>query len=76
MTATHLCPGPRCGGKAPIPYDMLMCRADWAAVPRPIRNAVYRAWDNGAGAGTADHQRAVQLAIRAAQRGQPAGDGT
>lgn len=68
LLRTHMCPGPRCKGAAPIPYEMLMCRADWYAVPRPIRNLVYRTWANGAGAGSEEHGRAMRKAIEIANR--------
>jgi hypothetical protein len=42
---------------------MLACSRHWYQVPRPVRNAVWRAWRNGAGAGTEAHQLAMHLAI-------------
>jgi hypothetical protein len=43
---------------------MLMCRAHWYAVPKALRNAVWAAWDNGAGSGTSQHRAAITAAIR------------
>jgi len=42
---------------------MLACRRRWYQVSRPIRTAVWRAWDNGNGAGTEAHRLAMSLAI-------------
>jgi hypothetical protein len=42
---------------------MLACGGHWYQVPRPVRNAVWRAWDNGGGAGSAEHTAAIQAAI-------------
>jgi len=47
---------------------MLMCRADWYRVPKPLRNAVWAAWRNGAGAGSPEHTAAISAAIRAVNR--------
>jgi hypothetical protein len=58
---THNCPGPECTKQ--IPYDQLACSRHWYQVPRPIRNAVYRAWANGDGVGTQAHLSAMQAAI-------------
>ena len=65
---THKCPGPRCSGEADVPWFMLMCRADWYATPRPLRDAVWLTWRDGAGAGSAEHSAALRLAIAAAGR--------
>lgn len=65
---THLCPGPRCGGQREIPWHMLMCNRDWYALPKPIRTAVWRTWQDGRGAGTPEHTRAMRLAVVIAQR--------
>lgn len=60
---THTCPGPGC--KRRVPSHMLMCRTHWYQVPKPLRNRVYRAWDNGEGAGTGEHRDACNDAIMA-----------
>ncbi len=59
--ALHTCPGPECGKE--IPYDMLACSRHWYQVPKAIRAAVYRAWNNGQGAGSPAHTAAIAAAI-------------
>jgi hypothetical protein len=59
---SHRCPGPDC--EAQVPDHMLMCRTHWYQVPRSLRNAVWKAWRDGAGSGTAEHTQAITLAIR------------
>jgi hypothetical protein len=58
---SHRCPGPGCD--AQVPYEMLACRRHWYQVPRALRNAVYTAWRNGAGAATSAHTAALDAAI-------------
>jgi hypothetical protein len=58
---THECPGPGC--EAQVPYEVLACSRHWYQVPKALRTAVYRAWANGAGAGTVAHTRAIEAAI-------------
>ena len=58
---THRCPGPDCDKQ--VPPDMLACPRHWYQVPRPLRSAVYRAWDDGAGAGSPEHTAAIGAAI-------------
>jgi hypothetical protein len=58
----HICPGPEC--EKEIPYEMLACSRHWYQVPKPLRSAVYHAWDNGNGAGSAEHTAAMDAAIR------------
>lgn len=58
----HQCPGPGC--TADVPYEMLMCRSHWYRVPRPIRSAVWRTWQDGRGAGTPEHTAAITAAVR------------
>jgi hypothetical protein len=58
---SHECPGPGCGRQ--VPGHMLMCRSHWYQVPPALRSAVWAAWDNGAGAGTAAHTHAITAAI-------------
>lgn len=58
---THQCPGPECVKQ--IAYERLACPPHWFQVPVAIRNAVYRAWANGEGAGTIAHTRAMEAAI-------------
>ncbi len=47
---------------------MLMCRPHWYVVPRPLRDAVWTAWANGAGAGSAAHRAAITAAVDAVNR--------
>ena len=63
---THQCPGPGCARE--VDHSMLMCAECWRLVPKPIRRAVYVAWNRGAGAGTPAHQAAMAAAIGAASR--------
>ena len=46
----------------------LMCRTHWEMVPGPMRDAVYRAWSEGSGGGTAAHRAACLAAIRCVYR--------
>lgn len=50
----HECP--RNGCTRQVPEHMLMCRSDWYRVPRPLRDAVWATWRNGAGAGSPEHR--------------------
>jgi hypothetical protein len=59
---THECPAAGCTREVSI--DMLMCRQHWYMVPGAIRTAVWNAWQDGAGAGTAQHTAAISSAIR------------
>lgn len=63
---SHECPALEC--KRRVGDDMLMCRADWYRVPKPLRDAVWAAWRNGAGAGSPEHTAAITAAIRAVNR--------
>jgi len=63
---THDCPAPEC--TAQVGPDMLMCPRHWYQVPKPVRRAVWIAWNRGAGAGTPAHQAAMAAAIGAASR--------
>lgn len=62
--STHTCPVP--GGTADVRQDMLMCSRHWYTVPQPLRKALYRAWRNGDGMGSAEHVAAMQSCIKAA----------
>jgi hypothetical protein len=57
----HKCPGPEC--ETDVATDKLACPRHWYQVTAPVRSAVYRAWANGAGGGTAAHRKACELAI-------------
>jgi hypothetical protein len=63
---THRCPGPGC--TEDVDSSMLMCPGHWYQVPKPVRRAVWIAWNRGAGAGTPAHQAAIRPAIAAAVR--------
>ena len=58
----HICPGPGC--EQEVPSHMLACSRHWYQVPKPIRTAVYRAWADGAGAGSGEHMAAMDAAVR------------
>lgn len=60
---SHQCPAAGCPQK--VADHLLMCRPHWYKVPRDLRNAVWAAWRNGAGAGTPEHRRAIADAIAA-----------
>jgi hypothetical protein len=63
---THKCPGPRC--YAEVDSSELMCPSHWRQVPKPIRRAVWIAWNRSAGAGTPAHTTAIRLAVAAVNR--------
>lgn len=63
---THTCPGPRC--EAEVSASELMCPAHWHQVPKPVRRAVWIAWNRGGGAGTPAHRAAIRLAVAAVNR--------
>ncbi len=60
---THRCPAEDC--TAMCADHMLMCRPHWYMVPRPQRGAVWDAYQNGAGIGTAELTKAQADAILA-----------
>ncbi len=68
------CPVPGCGLE--IDPSRLMCRRDWYASPRPLRDRVWATWRSGRGALSAEHQEAVRLAVLVSQalRGEPGAD--
>ena len=63
---THECPGPGCTEK--VALDRLMCPACWPRVPKPVRRAVWIAWNRGTGSGTPAHRAAMRAAIAAVSR--------
>lgn len=63
---THRCPAPPC--QRQIDEDYLACRRHWHMVPRPVRRAVWIAWDQGNGRGTAAHSAAIAAAVRHLER--------
>lgn len=58
---SHECPGPGC--KRRIPPHMLACKRHWYQVSADTRNRVWRAWANGAGAGSDEHWAAIEQAV-------------
>ena len=71
---THPCPVGRC--ERLVPPDKLMCPGHWWMVPKPVRDAVWAAWQGGGGAGTLAHCAAIEAAIRSANRRLEAAAGT
>ena len=57
----HICPGPECHTE--VPRRKLACVPHWGQVTGPHQRAVYAAWDQGRGAGTMKHLRAMSTAI-------------
>lgn len=62
--SAHICPVP--GGDRDVPADQLMCSRHWYSVPKPLRVALWRAWNGGKGMGTAEHVAAMRACIKAA----------
>ena len=60
---THRCPISTCPVK--LPDHLLMCRPHWYQTPRDLRDAVWDAYQNGAGIGS-DELAEAQLAAIAA----------
>lgn len=69
---SHECPANGCDRT--VGDSVLMCPGDWRRVPKPIQNAVYRAWKDGRGAGSPAHRAAMAAAIRAVNDGERLGD--
>jgi hypothetical protein len=64
---THHCPAVGCT-VTDVPDTHLFCREDWPRVPKPLRQAVIRAYARGAGRGSPALLAAQQAAIRALNR--------
>jgi hypothetical protein len=60
---THPCPTRRCPRE--VPDHLLMCGIHWRLVPRPLQRAVYAAYQDGRGVGTAPLLQAQKAAIQA-----------
>lgn len=60
-TRSHQCPGPGCAAR--VALNKLACRGHWAQVPARLQRAVYAAYDNGRGAGSAKHHAAIAAAV-------------
>jgi hypothetical protein len=63
---SHECPVKGCPQR--VSPSMLMCRQHWYMVPKPLREAVYAAWQDGAGAGSPAHRAAMKAATDAVDR--------
>ena len=63
---THECPAPACTEQ--VDPDMLLCPRHWYQLPKPLRRAVWIAWNHSAGAGTPAHRAAMRAAIAAVSR--------
>ena len=63
---SHECPANDCTQRVSV--EMLMCRQHWYMVPKSLRNAVWNTWQDGAGAGSLAHDRAMDMAIQAVNR--------
>lgn len=63
---SHTCPVRPCDVAA-LPNSLLMCKPHWRLVPRPIQNAVTRAYAGGRGLGTGELVQAQDMAIRAVE---------
>jgi hypothetical protein len=59
------CAVPGCGQQ--IDVSRLMCRDDWYAVPRPLRDRVWATWRSRSGVASGEHQDAVRIAVAASQ---------
>lgn len=51
-----------------VSSDMLACRSHWYSLPKALRNRVWAAWRNGEGAGSDEHNAAIEDAIAFLQR--------
>lgn len=58
---THRCPGGRCPRQ--VTEDKLFCGIHYRLLPGPFRKALYDAWDDGRGQGSAAHRAAIRAAI-------------
>lgn len=66
----HPCPAPGC--RSIVSATRLLCRPHWHAVPKPLRDAVWRTWRSGAGAGSPEHQAAIADAVASVTGPSPA----
>jgi hypothetical protein len=62
-STAHNCPAAGCTRR--VGQRMLMCRAHWFMVPKPLRDAVYDAYRDGLGAGSPAHRDAILAAVEA-----------
>jgi hypothetical protein len=61
--STHRCPVGDC--PAQVPRQQLMCPRHWRLMPGSLKRALYRAWQDGAGVGSREHQQAIRACIDA-----------
>jgi hypothetical protein len=64
--STHTCPAPGCSRE--VSDDLLACRQHWYELPKPLRDALWRAF-NDHGRGSPAHTAAVDACLRAFERG-------
>jgi hypothetical protein len=57
--STHKCPAPGCD--ADVPSTMFACRPHWRSLPKPIRDEVWRAYQED-GALSEAHMAAMEAA--------------
>lgn len=70
---THRCPVGDC--PAQVPRHRLMCPRHWRLVPAPLKRALHRAWRDGAGARSHEHEEAMRACVEAAHAScDPASD--
>lgn len=63
--STHTCPAPGCARE--VSDDLLACREHWYALPKPMRDALWRAY-NDHGRGSPAHTAAVSSCLTALER--------
>lgn len=61
----HQCPVEGC--RQLLPHTKLMCLDHWRMVSKPLQDAVYAAYDHGAGIGTEELFQAQDAAITAVE---------
>lgn len=61
----HECPVEGCTKQ--LPSHILMCKPHWFSVPKDLRDAVYAAYQGGAGLFTEEYKEARDAAIAAAE---------
>lgn len=66
MSGTHKCRGPEC--RVDVAPGRLACPHHWYQISRATRTRVWRTWNNGQGAGTAEHEGAIMAAIAEMRR--------
>lgn len=58
---SHKCPSDRCSKQ--VNGNSLMCGYHWFMIPKSLRDAVWRTWQNGKGMGSQEHLAAMRAAI-------------